>query len=36
LDINVSEMTGLAAAVALVVTAIGKAVALVIWACRRR
>ena len=35
-DINVSEITGLAAALALVVTAIGKAVAIVIWACRRR
>jgi hypothetical protein len=35
-DINVSEIGGLAAALALVVTAVGKAVAIVIWACRRR
>lgn len=36
MDINVSEIDGLAAAFALVVTAIGRAVAVVIWAWRHR
>jgi hypothetical protein len=36
MDINVSEIAALAAAIAVVVTALGKAAAMVIWACRRR
>ena len=33
--INISDIAGLAAAFAVVVTALGKAVAMIIWACRR-
>lgn len=36
MDIDVSEVAGLAAALALVVTAVGRAVALVIRAYRQR
>jgi len=35
-DIDVSQISALAAAFALVVGATGKALAMVIWACRRR
>lgn len=35
MHIEVSQMVELAGAVAVLVTALGKAVAMIIWACRR-
>lgn len=36
MDLDASEVTAFAAAIALVVTSVGKAIAMVVWAFRHR